>query len=76
MTKSAGVLLYNIVNRGNHGRAEPPGTSAAIRATRFLYKLGPRVAVERLAGRPADLRRYAGQEGIDVPEREERDGSP
>ena len=53
MTRSAGVLLYNIVNRGNHNGPNTwhvggdPGDG-------FLYRLGHARAVERLAGRHAD----------------------
>ena len=74
MSKSAGVLFYNIVNRGNHGGPAEfhvggdPGDG-------FLYKLGEAVL---WSGWQGDLPLYtdgSDHEGIDVPVARNPDGS-
>ena len=53
MTRSAGVLLYNIVNRGNHNGPEHLARRRRSRR-RVSLPAGTCGAVERLAGRHAD----------------------
>jgi len=75
MTKSAGVLFYNIVNRGNHNGPNTwhvggdPGDG-------FLYKLGHAILWSGWQGDMPIASVSATQEGIDVPIAKNQDGSP
>ena len=74
MTKSSGVLLYNIVNRGNHGGPAEfhvggdPGDG-------FLYKLGEAVLWSGWQGDIPLFTDGSDHEGIDVPVAHNPDGS-
>ncbi len=74
MTRSAGVLLYNIVNRGNHNGPNTwhvggdPGDG-------FLYRLGHAVLWSGWQGDMPIASVSAVQEGIDVPVAKHADGS-
>ena len=74
MTKSAGVLLYNIVNRGNHNGPNTwhvggdPGDG-------FLYRLGHAVLWSGWQGDMPIASVSAVQEGIDVPVAKRADGA-
>ena len=75
MTKSAGVLFYNIVNRGNHNGPNTwhvggdPGDG-------FLYRLGHAILWSGWQGDMPIASVSATQEGIDVPVAKHADGSP
>jgi len=75
MTKSPGVLLYNIVNRGNHNGPNTwhvggdPGDG-------FLYSLGHAILWSGWQGDLPIASVGATQEGIDVPIAKNRDGAP
>jgi hypothetical protein len=74
MTKAAGVLLYNIVNRGNHNGPTTwhvggdPGDG-------LLYRLGHAVLWSGWQGDIPIATLTPGQEGIDVPIARHPDGS-
>jgi Alpha/beta hydrolase domain len=74
MTRSAGVLLYNIVNRGNHNGPDTwhvggdPGEG-------FLYRLGQALLWSGWQGDMPIASVSAAQEGIDVPVGKNADGS-
>lgn len=74
MSKSAGVLLYNVVNRGNHNGPNTfhiggdPGDG-------FLYKLGHVLLWSGWQGDQPIATVNPGQEGIDVPVARNPDGS-
>ena len=74
MTRSAGVLLYNIVNRGNHNGPNTwhvggdPGDG-------FLYRLGHAVLWSGWQGDMPIASVSAVQEGIDVPVAKRADGA-
>jgi hypothetical protein len=75
MSKAAGVLFYNVVNRGNHQGTTTlhvggdPGDG-------FLYKLGHVVLWSGWQGDLPIGSVTAAQEGIDVPVVKNADGSP
>jgi hypothetical protein len=75
MTKSPGVLFYNIVNRGNHNGPNTwhvggdPGDG-------FLYKLGHAILWSGWQGDMPIASVSATQEGIDLPTAKNSDGSP
>jgi hypothetical protein len=75
MTKSPGVLLYNIVNRGNHNGPNTfdvggdPGDG-------LIYRLGHAVLWSGWQGDMPIATVSAAQEGIDVPIARHADGSP
>jgi hypothetical protein len=74
MTRSAGVLFYNIVNRGNRGGPNTfhvggdPGDG-------FLYRLGQALLWSGWQGDMPIASVSAAQEGIDVPVAKNPDGS-
>ena len=74
MSQSAGVLLYNIVNRGNHNG---PGTwhVGGDPGDGFLYRLGHAVLWSGWQGDMPIASVDAEQEGIDVPVAKSPDGS-
>jgi hypothetical protein len=75
MTRSPGVLLYNIVNRGNHNGPNTfdvggdPGDA-------FIYRLGHAVLWSGWQGDLPIATVSANQEGVDVPIARHADGSP
>jgi hypothetical protein len=75
MSKSAGVLLYNIVNRGNHGGPAEfhiggdPGDG-------FLYRLGEAVLWSGWQGDIPLSTDGSDREGIEAPIARNADGSP
>ena len=74
MTRAPGVLLYNIVNRGNHNG---PGTwhVGGDPGDGFLYRLGHAVLWSGWQGDMPIASVSAAQEGIDVPVATNPDGS-
>lgn len=75
MTKSSGVLFYNVVNRGNHGGPSEfnvggdPGDG-------FLYKLGQAILWSGWQGDIPLSTDGSDREGIEVPIAKNADGSP
>lgn len=75
MARAPGVLLYNIVNRGNHNGPDvwhvggDPGDG-------FLYRMGHAILWSGWQGDMPIASVSAAQEGIDVPVATNADGSP
>jgi hypothetical protein len=72
VSKSDGVLFYEIVNRGNHGQLFNAGGQIQ---DGFLYKRGHTILWSGWQGDLPIIKLRSGQEGIDVPVARMPDGS-